>query len=311
MANLKHIIWEGFKTGLTISVNILLFMIPISFAITVLQFYDIIDKLAVPFTPLFKHLGLSGETVIVYFTGVLVNCYSAIAIMITMPLTLKEITILAAILLIAHNMPIESMIQKKAGANALLITIIRLGMSIFLGYILNLIIPESGEILHRNFSPEATLSLSGTLLLWLSTNSILILKILVIINVLTVLNRILDHYGIIRTISGLFKPLMALFGISSETTVVWLAANLFGLVYGSGIILSQDKEKLSPYDLNKLHISIGISHSLVQETLIFVVIGAPLFWVTIPRIISAIVAVWIFILVKQLRFKTAQPELNN
>ncbi|MFB6342604.1 hypothetical protein ACE1ET_12820 [Saccharicrinis sp. FJH62] len=311
MANLKHIIWEGFKTGLKISGSILLFMIPISFAITVLQFYGIIDKLAVPFTPLFKHLGLSGETVIVYFTGVLVNCYSAIAIVITMPLTLKEITILAAILLIAHNMPIESMIQKKAGANALLITIIRLVMSIFLGYILNLIIPESGEILHRNFSPEATLSLTGTLLLWLSTNSILILKILVIINVLTVLNRILDHYGIIRTISGLFKPLMALFGISSETTVVWLAANLFGLVYGSGIILSQDKEKLSVYDLNKLHISIGISHSLIQETLIFVVIGAPLFWVTIPRIISAIVAVWIFILVKQLRIKTVHPELNN
>jgi len=37
---------------------------------------------------------------------------------------------------------------------------------------------------------------------------------------------------------------------------------------------------------------LAISHSLLEDTMVFVAIGVPVFWITIPRIFLAIVVVW-------------------
>lgn len=305
MSELKQSIKRGAQTGVNISVKVLLFMVPISFGITLLTYFGLIEYVARPFTGIFHHFGLPGNAIVPYITGVLVNGYSAVAIMVTMPLSLKEITILSAMILMAHNMPIESMIQKKAGANITLVIIARLLVSFVIGYVLNFLILDDGPVLRNALVNNEELTFDASLFIWFKNISWLGLKIVTIIISLTIINKVLEYNGILKRISKALHPVMQLFGLPDNSAIQWLSANLFGLVYGAGVILSHDPKNFSRTESNKLHLSIGISHSLIQETMIFAVIGAPLFWITVPRILSAIIAVWLFRLVISLFHTTA------
>jgi hypothetical protein len=73
-----------------------------------------------------------------------------------------------------------------------------------------------------------------------------------------------------------------------------LVANIVGLTYGSAIIIEQVQEgKIDVKDVRNLNNHLAISHSLLEDTAIWVVVGVPLFWVTVPRVALAIVVVWV------------------
>jgi len=47
-------------------------------------------------------------------------------------------------------------------------------------------------------------------------------------------------------------------------------------------------------ELERLHISIGINHSIIEDPAIFAVLGLHIFWLLVPRLIMAIIAVQIY-----------------
>jgi hypothetical protein len=53
-------------------------------------------------------------------------------------------------------------------------------------------------------------------------------------------------------------------------------------------------ENFDPDELIKLHISIGINHSMVEDPTLFTTIDLNAFWLWVPRLITAIVAVHLF-----------------
>jgi len=86
-------------------------------------------------------LGLPGEASLAYVTGYFVNVYSAIAVMATLNLDIRTVTILSVMVLASHNMITETAVQKKTGSSAVRIIFIRTFSAIALGFILNLICP--------------------------------------------------------------------------------------------------------------------------------------------------------------------------
>jgi len=90
-----------------------------------------------------------------------------------------------------------------------------------------------------------------------------------------------------------FAPVMQFMGLSRNSSFLWLVANIIGLTYGSAIIIEQVQEgKISTKDVRQLNNHLAISHSLLEDTSLWVVVGVPLFWVTVPRIALAIIVVW-------------------
>ena len=86
---------------------------------------------------------------------------------------------------------------------------------------------------------------------------------------------------------------MSLMGLPRDTSFLWIVANTLGLAYGSAILIDQvDKGKLSARSADLLNHHIAISHSLLEDTLLFVAIGAFAPWVIFPRIIIGMVATW-------------------
>ena len=82
-------------------------MIPISFAVCLMQYYGIIAWCAKWLNPLFCHIGLPGASSIAFLTGATATTYAALAVMMTMQLTLRQATIIAIMVLICHALPLD------------------------------------------------------------------------------------------------------------------------------------------------------------------------------------------------------------
>lgn len=113
--------------------------IPISLLVTLLNYFGIVGHIAEGLNPLFAHLGLPGEASLVYITGVFLNIYSAISVIAQLPLTQREITILAVMCLIARNLIVETAAQAKTGAKARQMVLLRVSMSLLAAFLLNIL----------------------------------------------------------------------------------------------------------------------------------------------------------------------------
>jgi hypothetical protein len=81
-------------------------------------------------------------------------------------------------------------------------------------------------------------------------------------------------------------------GLNQQVGLLWLTAIAFGLAYGGAVIVEEVKEgNINKEDLEKLHLSIGINHSMIEDPALFLSLGLSAFWLWVPRLILAIVAV--------------------
>jgi hypothetical protein len=55
-----------------------------------------------------------------------------------------------------------------------------------------------------------------------------------------------------------------------------------------------EKGKISREENDMLNHHVAVSHSLLEDTLLFMTIGVSAFWITVPRIVMAIAIVWLY-----------------
>ncbi len=132
------------KSGYT-TLWLLKIILPISLAVRFLDYFGALAYLAKFLDPVFVYMGLPGSTAIVFITSIFLPLYAPpLAIITSMPpLTLRELTILALMCQISHNLPVESAIQAKTGTSFWSMSILRIAMSIITGVVLNLILPQN------------------------------------------------------------------------------------------------------------------------------------------------------------------------
>ena len=112
---------------------------------------------------------------------------------------------------------------------------------------------------------------------------------------LMVILRILKDFHLTERIVAVLRPLLKLLGLSQRVGMIWLTACLFGLSYGAAIIVEEAREgNFTRDELARLHLSIGINHSMVDDPILFMAFGINPFWLWVPRLIAAIVAVRVY-----------------
>jgi hypothetical protein len=88
-----------------------------------------------------------------------------------------------------------------------------------------------------------------------------------------------------------------------------MTAAIFGLAYGAAVIVEEAKEgHLVKEELEGLHLSIGINHALVEDPALFLALGLHPFWLWVPRIITAMVAVRLLTFWQQISKKRRLSE---
>lgn len=126
---------RGTKKGFDTLIELAKIMIPIYIGIKILDHSGILNHVSNIFKPLMSLLGLPGEASLALVVGYTVNIYAAIGIIASINLSIKQATIIAIMLSIAHNLIAETAITKKLGVKASIIVPLRLVVSLICGYI--------------------------------------------------------------------------------------------------------------------------------------------------------------------------------
>ena len=300
------------RNALKTALWIIRIIVPVSFVVTLLDFYGIIEWISTFTEPLFRLIGLQGNAAVVYFSSLFLPLYAPIAIIATLPLSLREITILALMCLITHNLPIECAVQRRSGTPFWQTLVLRLTFSILGGFLLNLILPESLSLTTQTETLTATTSqpstLNSQLLNWLTNTASLCIKIILIITALMYGQFLLKRYGIINKIAHPLAPLMRLCGLHPNSAFLWLVAQIVGLTYGAGIMAQEIEESgADREELHRINLHICVNHSLIEDTAIFCMLGVAWYFLIIPRLIFAILIVNTYNIISARHKKSMSP----
>jgi hypothetical protein len=293
LIKLKGCVLTALPKGMKTSWWLIKITIPVSLGVLLLDYYGILDFLARYTEPLFKHMGLPGVSAIVLITSIFTNVYSVVAVLTTLNLPVREGMIIAIMCLVSHGFIIETAVLKKTGSSPVRMLLLRLTCSFVIGWMMNLMMPGvaatdlvSGSRNHGE--------LSAVLLSWVISITRTTVKIIILVNLLLIFQKILEVFGLIRLLEKPLSPLLRLMGLPEKTTLSWIVANLIGLAYGSAIMISLVEEgKLNKADADLLNHHIAISHSQLEDPLLFLTLGYSILWLIWPRVLLAIIVVWL------------------
>lgn len=288
--------------SLSICLWLLKVMLPISLAVRVLQYVGVIDWLAGVLSPLFAYIGLSGDSAIVFLTSIFLPLYPTIAVMATLTLTLREATILAVMCLVSHNLPVECSVAHKTGSPFGRIVAFRVAMSFVSAIVLNMLLPQSDATFSFLASSVEVTSWGMLFMQWLSSSLTLVVTIVLIVSALMVLQRVLEEFGWMHRIAHSLSPLMRIFGLPTGCSLLWLTGNVVGMAYGAAIMIDEvEQGRLTRYEANLVNHHLGVSHSLLEDTMLFVAMGISFWWIFLTRLVLAIIAVWTMRGLKKMR----------
>ncbi len=134
---------EPVKKGLIKSIKLLWFLtkiiVPVSCLVAVLDYFGIIETIAGYFSPAMAFFGLPGEATIALLLSFFVNFYAALGVITTMTLNTQQITILAVMIGICHELPIETVVCSYTGLRVPVSAVLRITSALAAGLLLNLI----------------------------------------------------------------------------------------------------------------------------------------------------------------------------
>ncbi|MDR3296978.1 MAG: nucleoside recognition protein [Prevotellaceae bacterium] len=290
---LQSSVKSGFRAALKTAWWMARLTVLISFGVMLMQYFGIVEQISRWLTPAFTYLGLSGEAALVFISGALVNIYAAIAVVETIGLDTRSITILALMCLCAHNLILETAIQRKTGSSALQMVAIRLATALLSAIVLNAVLPPTaGDAVLRKIALRED-DFAVVLTHWAIGTLGLVCKMCAIIISLTVLQRVLAELGAIRWLSLRLRLLMHAFGLPQKTAFLWIVSQTLGLAYGGAVMFEEKAAgKLTRRELDLLNYHIAVSHSNVEDVLLFFFAGASLWWMYSLRVVLAVGVVW-------------------
>lgn len=297
MMRLVRAVRTGVGAGLRTAVWLLLIMLPVSFVVLLLRWTGVLEAVSDLLSPVFRSIGLPGASALVFLSSLFVNLYSGIAVMGELALSMREVMIIAVMCLIAHNFLVEIAVLGSTGSSPLRMVVLRLAAALVAGFSLSLMLPADLAALDtgigarmREVEPDR---FAGALVAWGRESLMLIGRISLILLALMTGEALLQEVGVIRWIGRRLGPVMRLFGLPEETAFLWVVSNTLGLAYGAGVLRREVSQgRLSTVHSDLLNHHIAVSHSLLEDTLLFVVLGVPALWITVPRLLLALFAVW-------------------
>lgn len=94
--------------------------------------------------------------------------------------------------------------------------------------------------------------------------------------------------GLLQKINRVLARAFKYIGLSEEGAFPVLVAMIFGLTFGSGVIINHVRTgKVTDNEVKIVGTFISIAHALIEDTIIFLTLGVPLLLLIFPRILVA------------------------
>jgi len=306
-SQLKSALLMGARKGRKSFIWICKLLIPISFLAIIIQWSGWLYQVMPLLDPAMRLINLPGAAALPILSGMLIGPYTTIAIISVLPFSFEQMTLIAICTMIAHSLIIESIIQHRAGIHAAKITLIRIGGAILAVLIVSQFFTNTTQDIVVPAALTAAAPFTEVLKIWAVETGWLLAKILGIVMAVMIGLELMKSLGWAESLLKVFKPAMNILGLSRRAAMLWITAVLFGVLYGGAVIIEEaGRAGLSKDELEDLNISIGINHSMVEDPALYLALGLNAFWLWIPRLVTAIVAVQVYRTTRYLKGKSLQ-----
>lgn len=247
-------------------------------------------------SPLMQLLGLPPELGIAWAATLLTNIFTGLVVFFEiagdMSLSVAQITVFSGLLLIGHSIPVEGAVARRAGVPWWATIVLRVGGALLFAVLLATCYrlmgddPRPVELVWR---PEPAASgLWG----WLVSQLESLVVIFLIILALMMLLAVLRWLGVERVIHMALTPLLRMLGIGRAAANVTVIGATLGLTYGAGLLIRDvDSGGMGKRDSVLALCFLGLCHSVIEDTLLILLLGADLWAVLWGRLIFAVVVI--------------------
>ncbi len=289
-----------FRKAINISLTLFKLMIPIIIIFKILEELGLVVLLSDLLAPLMEMIGLPGAMGLVWATAMVTNLYGGLVVYATLaadvPMTVAQVTIVSCMMLIAHALPIEARIAQKSGVNITLTLLLRFSMAIVFAIIFNQVyvagnwLQQPAELL---WSPAP---LDSSLLSWAKGQLLNLGLIFMIVLALVLLLDVLKRIGVIQWINARLRPVLHLLGIGREAETITLVGLTLGISYGGALLIEEARAgHIKPLDVLYSMSLLGLSHSLIEDTLLRMLIGADLSGIVLGRLIFTLAIIFLMV----------------
>ena len=287
MKSLKTGLIKGLET--TWSLGKIIF--PVTLVMTVLSYTELFDHLIASVSPAMKWIGLPGEAAIPLVFGNFLNLYAAIGAILSLDLTVKSVFILAVMLSFSHNLLVECGVASRVGVKVWVMITVRLGLAVLAGVVLSHFWHGGGEEAVYGFIPSresvpqdwAAMIEAGTAKAAMGIGQLAAIVIPLMIGI-----QILKDLRWLHHFSRWMAPVTKFLGMRANASTTLAAGLLFGMAYGAGVMEHAVKEDgVDRRSLYLTFIFLISCHAVIEDTLIFVPLGIPVWPLFLIRLAVA------------------------
>ena len=253
-------------------------LIPFIFIIKILEEIGIVKIISNFFEPIVQLLCLPAEFGIVWVTAIIINVYAAIVLFInivpSLDLTVAQVTVLTVIILIAHNILVESAISHAAGVSFFYASVLRIGIAFLAGFILHRIYFYFGFLQEKFTLVLEQRVIPTDYYSWMLGQVENLIYIFCIICILVFSLNLLKKIGVENLIKRLLANPLKLMGISSSAINIIIVGLTIGLQFGGGLLIKEAKSG----SINKQSILLSLSllnlvHAVIEDSILMIIIG--------------------------------------
>jgi len=271
-------------------------LIPFIFIIKILEEIGVIKIISNFFEPVVQLMGLPPELGIVWVTAIIINVYAGIVVFVnvvpTLDLTVAQITVLTLIILIAHNILVESSVSRAAGVSFFYAAFLRIGMAFIAGLILSRIYSNFGFLQEKFSLVLEQQAVHADYYSWIKGQIKNLIYIFVIICILVFSLNFLKAIGVEKLIRKLLERPLKIMGISPGAINIIIVGLTIGIQFGGGLLIKEAKSGA----INKQSILLSLSllnlvHAVIEDTILMTILGGHISGILFFRVIFSLIVV--------------------
>ena len=274
-------------------------IVPVMIAVRVGEAIGLVELLGTLLGPLMVPLNLPPETGIVWLACVLIGPPAGLAALagLDASLTVGQASTLAAMMLIAHALPLECWIVAKAGGSFRWSFLSRAVGSFLYGLLVATLLGATGWLSEPADLSALAAPADASLGAWVIASLELLATVGIVLIVLLVLLDAMEKVGLTALVTRAMTPILAASGMDmaragERTAPLVTVGALLGLTYGAGLIIEEsERGTIPPSERNIALAWVSLSHSLIEDTALMLLIDADLWVILAGRIVFTIVVV--------------------
>lgn len=269
--------------------------IPVAIVTEILARLGVIKVIAPVFAPVMNVVGLPSELGLAWLTALLVGIWGAIPLIFSLvepsSLSVADITVFSSLVLFAHGLPIEQKIIQQAGPRLVATTLVRLAGGLLYASLLHQVLSVTGSLQQTVDPVWIPLSAAPD---WLAFGRGLaesMAWMFVVLLVLSIGLELLKITGILALIMTALAPALRLAGIRKEAGHLTAVGLFLGISYGAGLLIQEARsDTVSPRQVFLSCVFMGFAHSIIEDSLLMMSLGADAYAIVLGRLVFAILA---------------------